>query len=568
MQASDHRPGDDRASLLPGVPILVRNGSPTKARFEASIAEFRRVFPAALCYAQIVPVDEVVTLVLFHREDEALERLLLDDSQSRDLDRLWDELRYVSQDALKVKEAYGQFMEYVTQDGDVRLFEPLRKPIAARAEALRQRLIDTEPAHLDALVAFASRAYRRPLTEQEARGLRDLYSNLRRQDLDHDAALRLTIARVLLAPSFLYHAEQPSGGAKPRPVSDWELASRLSYFLWSTMPDDELRRLAAEGTLHEPATLDAQARRMLKDDRARALATEFACQWLDVRGFDTHNEKSEQVFPEFASLRGAMYEESVRFLVDLFARDGSILDVLDADYTFVNEALAKHYDIPGVTGSEWRRVDGIKARGRGGILGMATILSKQSGASRTSPILRGNWLQETLLGEKLPKPPKNVPQLPESELDTDGLTMRQITARHTAVASCAKCHERIDPYGFALEGFDAIGRRRVTDLAGRAVDTHAELKDGTKFEDIAGLRDHVMSTRRDAFITQFCRKLLGYALARPVQLSDDPLLAEMRKRLSDNDYRVDEAILATLRSPQFLMSRGLESPLDRESPNP
>ena len=235
------------ASLVPGVPILVKNGGKARARVLKSLAEFRRVFPAALCYEQIVPVDEVVTLVLFHRDDEALERLMLDDPERRKLDRLWDELRFVSQDALKVREAYGQFMEYVTQDGDVRLFEPLRKPIADRAEALRKRLIDTEPRHLDALVEFASKAYRRPLSPKEETDLRALYANLRKKDLDHDAAFRLTLTRILIAPSFLYRSETSADGEEAKPVSDWELASRLSYFLWSSAPDDDAAPLGRGG---------------------------------------------------------------------------------------------------------------------------------------------------------------------------------------------------------------------------------------------------------------------------------------------------------------------------------
>lgn len=558
----------DPSGLLPGDPILVAKGSEARARFEKSLAEFRRVFPAALCYAQIVPVDEVVTLVLFHREDEALSRLVLDDAEHRRLDRLWDELRYVSQDAIKVHEDFAQFMEYVTQDGDVRQFEPLRKPIAERAAALRQRLVATEPKHLDALLAFAEKAYRRPLSEAEQGGLRNLYAKLRNQKIDHDGAFRLMLARVLLAPAFLYHAEVSSPGKAAQPVSEWELASRFSYFLWSSLPDDELRALAGRGTLHEPEVLAAQARRMLQDDRARSLATEFACQWLDIRGFDAHDEKSEQVFPTFAGLRGAMYEESVRFLLDLFRRDGSVLDVLDADHTFVNGPLAEHYGIPGVEGPEWRRVEGVKAHHRGGILGMATLLSKQSGASRTSPVLRGNWLSEMLLGEKLPKPPKDVPQLPDSEQDTNGLTMRQMTEKHRSIESCAKCHDKIDPFGFALEGFDAIGRRRDKDLAGRPIDARAELKDGTKFADVEGLREYLLANRQHEFLGHFCRKLLGYALGRSVQLSDEPLLAEMRKALVEHDYRVQSAIMAILRSPQFRERRGLESPLDREETNP
>lgn len=561
-------PAHSEPALVPGVPILVRNNSAARKRVEKSLDEFRSIFPAAVCYTQIVPVDEVVTLVLFHREDGALERLMLDEAERLKLDRLWDELRYISQDAIKVQEAYGQFMEYVTQDGDVRLFEPLRKPIKERSEVFRKRLVDTEPAHLNALLALASRAYRRPLDREEQAGLRSVYAGLRRQNLDHDAAFRLTLTRVLMAPSFLYRVERSSPGLAATPISDWELASRLSYFLWSSMPDDELRSVAEAGQLERPPILAAQARRMLKDERVRALATEFGCQWLDIRGFDTFNEKSEKVFPQFAALRGAMYEESIRFFMDLFDRNGSVLDVLDADHTFVNEALARHYGIPNVEGPDWRRVDGIKSLGRGGILGMATLLSKQSGASRTSPILRGNWLLEMLLGEKLPKPPKNVPQLPESELDTNGLTMRQITERHRETATCAKCHDRIDPFGFALERFDAIGRRRTNDLAGRPIDTNVQLKDGTKFADIAGLRDYVLRTRRDEFLRQFCRKLLGYSLGRSVQLSDEPMLAEIQRSLAANDYRIQSAILTMIEGPQFRLHRGFASLLDQETSHP
>ncbi len=563
MQAQvhvDRHPGPVHA--VAGNPVLVRNESVAQRAMIQSFDNFRKIFPAALCYGQIVPVDEVVTVVLFHREDEPLMRLMLDESEQRRLDRLWDELRFVSQDALKVEEAYVQFMEYVTQDGDVRIFEPLRKPIKDRADAFRKQLAEAERYQQEYLLNFATRAYRRPLTSDERTGLNDLYARLRTQDLDHKAAFRLTLARILVAPSFLYRSEPPAGSSEPKPVSDWELASRLSYFLWSSMPDLELRKLAAAGTLHEPEILKAQARRMLQDPKARALATEFGCQWIDIRGFDTHNEKSEQVFPEFAALRGPMYEESVRFFMDLFARDGSILDVVNADHTFVNDALAKFYELPGIEGPEFRRVDGVQAHHRGGVLGMATLLAKQSGASRTSPILRGNWLIETFLGEKLPKPPKNVPLLPESELGADGLTVRQITEAHSSIESCAKCHRKIDPFGFALEGFDAIGRRRTKDLAGRAIETQVETPDGVKFGDIEGLREYILTHRRDDFLHHFSRKLLGYALGRGVQLSDEPLLQEMQRKLRENDYRFSAALDAILDSRQFRQTRGIETPLE------
>jgi hypothetical protein len=398
----------------------------------------------------------------------------------------------------------------------------------------------------------------------ERRGLVQLYHHLRagrgpEDALDHDQAVRLVLARILVAPSFLYRVERPAPGEEPHPVDNWELASRLSYFLWASMPDDRLRSVADAGRLTEPEVLVAEARRMLQDGRVRGLATEFACQWLDVRHFDSYDAKSERHFPEFAALRDDMYEETVRFLVDLFQRDGSVLELLGADHTFVNETLAGHYGIPGISGADWRRVDGVAAYGRGGILGMASTLSKQSGASRTSPILRGNWIVEVLLGEKLPKPPKNVPQLPEDETETDGLTVRELVERHRSAAQCAVCHMRIDPFGLALEKFDAIGRRREQDLAGRPVDASTRLADGTEFADLEGLRHYLLSQRRDDFVRQFCRKLLGYALGRGVRLADRPLLDAMQQALAENDYRFSAAVECIVLSPQFTRHRGQQA---------
>jgi hypothetical protein len=210
-----------------------------------------------------------------------------------------------------------------------------------------------------------------------------------------------------------------------------------------------------------------------------------------------------------------------------------------------------------VTGPDWRRVDGVRKYGRGGILGLATTLAKQSGASRTSPILRGVWVSETILGEKLPKPPKDVPRLPEDEADS-GKTVRQLVEKHSSDARCAVCHQKIDPYGFALEGYDAIGRKRTKDLGDRPIETQAKLKDGTEFDGLDGLRNYLLTKRRDTFVQQFCRKLLGYALGRGVQLSDEPLLDEIQQKLEKNGYRVSIAIEMIVRSPQFREIRGRE----------
>src|SRR5690606_12059480 len=238
--------------------------------------------PAALCYTQIVPVDEVVTLTLFYREDDHLRRLMLSEEDARRLDRYWDELLFIAQEPLLMVTAFDQLSEFATQDRPdiVKELAPLRQPVQDRAAAFRQRLIDCEPQQITALTEFAERAYRRPLATHEAQQLRLLYDSLRAQEMSHEEAFRLTLARVLIAPAFLYRLEQPGPGDKASPVSDWELASRLSYFLWSSQPDEELRALAAAGRLHEPDVLLAQTKRMLRDAKSRRLATEFACQWL------------------------------------------------------------------------------------------------------------------------------------------------------------------------------------------------------------------------------------------------------------------------------------------------
>jgi hypothetical protein len=548
---------DNNQKVAVSAPFIVNDGSAARQRILTALDEFRNLFPAALCYTKIVPVDEVVTLTLFHREDDQLSRLMLDADQKARIDRLWDELHFVSQDAFTLVDAYAQLMEYATQDADPKVFEPLRKPITERAASLRQRLAECEPRHVDSIIAFADRACRHPLRESEKGELRVFYQKLREQEIPHDEAIRLTIARVLVAPAFLYRAETPGPGSQQARVNHWELASRLSYFLWSSMPDAQLRTAADKGELASADALVSQAAHMLRDERSRRLAIEFACQWLHIRDFDHLDEKSEKHFPTFTDIRGPMYEESIRFFSDLFQNNGSVLSILDADHTFLNEALAKHYGIPGVSGDEWRRVDNLKSHGRGGVLGLGTTLAKNSGASRTSPILRGNWVAEVLLGDRLPRPPKDVPQLPEDE-STAELTVRQLTEKHSADPRCSGCHVRIDGFGFALERFDAIGRSRERDSVNRELDTASKLLDGTSIDGIAGLRDYLLNKRRDAFLRQFCRKLLGYALGRGVQLSDEPLLKEMQVQLADREYRVWAAIETVLRSRQFQEIRGRE----------
>jgi hypothetical protein len=552
-------PAADGNALLPGVPVLAAESSVARKRFVRTFSEFRSLFPAALCYTKIVPVDEVITLVLFHREDEPLVRLMLSDEEARALDHDWQELRFVSQDAFKLVDAFQQLLEFASQDSNPALFEPYRATIEQGAEQLRDALRRAEPTHVDALVQLADRIYRRPLSSTERDDVRSLYAQLRTDGLAHEDAIQFTLARLLVSPTFLYHLETPPSGTSVGPVSDRELANRLSYFLWSSLPDDELVRLADEGTLRQPAVLSAQVQRMMHDPRIGRLASEFACQWLHIYDFQALDEKSERHFPEFLSLRADMHQEVVRFFTDLFQSDRPVVDVFNADYTFVNSRLAEFYGLPDRPGDGWQRVDDVGRLGRGGILGFAATLAKQSGASRTSPILRGTWISEVLLGEKLPKPPPGVPVLPEDESATAQLTVRELVERHSSDERCAKCHRRVDPFGFALEGFDTIGRRRDKDLAGRPIDTQTVLPDGTPVASASDLRTYLVGQRREVIVRQFCKKLLGYSLGRSTQLSDEPLLDEIQARLAGGEGRISTVIDTIAQSRPFQTIRGRDS---------
>lgn len=518
---------------------------------------FRACFPLFLCYPSVIPIDEVVNLKMFHREDEPLKRLFLNDDQAGRLDRLWNEHLFISRQAAAENRYLPLFIGFVTQDQPkemVNFFEGQRPAFQRRADAFEKAELAAIPKQLDALSDFASRAYRRPLSAAERAAELALYNSVRAKGAPHDEAMRAVIGRLLVSPEFLFRMEQPPVGRNAAPVNEWELATRLSYFLWSSTPDDELRRLAAAGQLHKPGVLAQQMRRMLQDKRVRALAVEFGAQWIHVRGFDAVNEKNERLFPTFdASLRKAIYEETVLFFQDLFQRDRPASNILNADYTYLNEQLARHYGIPGVSGPEWRRVDHIRQFGRGGVLGLASVQASESGASRTSPVLRGNWVSETLLGEKLPRPPPNVPKLPELE-GSDGLTLRQQVEKHSKNPACAVCHQRMDPFGFSMERYDTIGRFRDRDLGGLAVDDRATLKDGTRFKGIDGLRTYLLTKRGDQVMRLFCRRLLGYALGRSVINSDQPLIDQMVVEINKN-HGLSSVLTQVVASQQFRMRR-------------
>jgi hypothetical protein len=543
----------DASSSLAAIP----NGSGHK-RFLDGLNKFRSLFPPNICYPHVIPLDEVVCLKTFHREDEPLMRLFLDDGQVEQIDRLWEEHRFITKYPVVENRYLPLFIGFVTQDQPKQLldyFEGQRPVFLKRAVDFAKDYEAAAAKQLTQLLDVAAQAYRRPLSKAEQTGLTNLYQTLRAKKIPHEDAFRSVLARVFISPSFLLHLETSPSGKLAAKINDWELASRLSYFLWASSPDKELRQLAATGRLSDPKILAEQAKRMLKDDRVRATAIEFGTQWIHVRGIDQMKDKNEKLFPTFnAKLRQAIYEESILFFQDLLQSDAKVTQILDADYTYLNQELAQHYGIPNVTGSNWRRVEGVKKYGRGGILGLASVQSRQAGASRTSPVLRGNWVMETLLGEKLPQPPPNVPQLPEEETGNGGLTMRQVVERHVNDAACAICHERIDPLGFALEKYDAIGRLRTKDPGGLTLDSNVKLRDGTKFEGIDGLRNYLLTKKRDRFVRLFYQRLLGYALGRSVTLSDQPLLDELMAE--SNSGGISQAVITIVQSKQFRMIRG------------
>ena len=409
-------------------------------------------------------------------------------------------------------------------------------------------------AHLD---AFAERAWRGPLAAEERERLHGIYratvaagdetaaGGLREQ------AAREAIVAVLAAPRFLFRIEEQHEAE--RPVSSWELTARLSYFLWSSLPDEPLRQAAADGSLARPERLAAEVRRMLADPKSEALAREFAARWLRFRGFAQRAPVDREAFPEFTpELQADMEAEATAFLADMIRHDRPLRDLFGAGHTFLNQRLATHYSVPGVTGPELRRVE-VAEHGRGGLLGMAAIHASTSYPRRTSPVLRGNWVLTAVLGTPTPPPPADVPPLEESA--AAGAGIRDRLKIHRAAAACAACHDRIDPLGFALEGFDVLGRRRDRDAAAAPLDLSAEFVDGKKFTGLEGLRDF-LADRRDIVMLQFCRKLLGYALGRAILPTDLPLVESLRDRTLEEDAGISAAVLGIVQSRQFLNRRG------------
>ena len=399
---------------------------------------------------------------------------------------------------------------------------------------------------------FASLAWRRPLTGEDNSKLDSLYYASLKKDLDRESAAREVLVRVLVSPNFLFKAETlpPIADAKTTevPLNAHELASRLSYFLWASMPDWQLRKAADDGSLLKPEVLAAQTQRMLRDSKASALAQEFAGQWLKFSGFDEKSSVDEKAFPQFTpELRADMQREVVEFFTHLVREDRNVSDIITGDYSFMNERLGWHYSVPNIVGNHFREVK-VAQHHRGGLLGMGAILTKTSRPSRTSPVLRGDYLYQVVLGFSSPPPPPNVPELKEASKPA---SLREALMQHRADQACAVCHDRIDPLGFALERFDPIGRFR----AEAEIDDTGELKDGTRFQGLEGLRGYLKKNEPN-FTAQFSRKLLGYSLGRQTLPSDKALILQMQDALTRNQGKFSAAVLTVIQSRQFLNRRG------------
>ncbi|MBL8222318.1 MAG: DUF1592 domain-containing protein, partial [Bryobacterales bacterium] len=543
----------------PGRTILVVNkpGDPDlfvpagqRVRYEAAWGRFAGVFPD-MFYKESRGRNYFLTgkdqgrylsagfhnVMGYFRDDQPLYDLLLDRQQQATLDRMWREMDFVASINVrtyvefaklgtrgtrddfkdgepaveeievekiiaeaKIRKLETDYLE-VAKDGSAVAIQAVKDFFRTARESIRwvqQARRDAEQSHLQSLLDFARRAYRRPLSPADQADLLSFYREAReRYGLDHEGAIRDSIVLVLTSPKFSYRIDlvEPRDGVQA--VSDFDLAARLSYFLWSTMPDEELLRHAAAGSLRQPEIIQAQARRMLQDQRIRALAVEFGGNWLDFRDFEQIGTVDRERFPSFSDdVRKAMFEEPVRFLLDVFRHNRSILDFLYARHTFVNPALARHYGMPQTAGenSAWVRVNDAHRYGRGGLLPMAVFLTKNAPGLRTSPVKRGYWVAKNVLGEQIPPPPPMVPELPADEAKME-LPLRQMLEQHRANPGCAACHARFDSFGLAFEKFDPVGKPRTTDLAGRAVDARATFPGGVEGDGLQGIQQYIRAHR-------------------------------------------------------------------------
>ena len=537
----------------------------------------------------------------YFRDDQPLYELLLTSEEQREIDRLWRELDFITLAPIRqysgfiwyeraestfineerfnfvraedrsaisdemIKRFATEYLDKVREkNGNENVVEAVETYFVDMNRQLRQlekELQAAQSIQVAALLDFAERGYRRPLTNEDRRSIEDFYASSKKlPSADHRSAMEDTLISILVSPSQLYRWDLQSQSSQVHPLVDFEMAARLSYFLWASLPDSQLREQAEHKLLGDERVLVSELQRMLADERARGMAREFMGNWLDFRRFDSHNGVDREQFSSFDDrLRQSMADEPVEYFVDLLRRNGSIMELLESDHIIVDEVLAKHYGISGFQTSQsepWQRIAHASELQRGGLIPMAVFLTQNSPGLRTSPVKRGYWVVRKLLGEKIPPPPPNVPELPASEHQLGDLTLRELLAKHREHPSCASCHDRFDAAGLLLEGFDPIGRPRTKDLGGREVSTDATLPGGAEATGLAGLQDYIRKQRAEDFRRHFCQSLVAYALGRSLIIPDDLLVDEMLDQLQKNDNRIQVAFETIVRSPQFRNKRG------------
>ncbi len=515
--------------------------------------------------------DAFVMKVKYQRSDQFFTANLVDGTDRARLNQAWNDLF----GSWPYHDAYlGMLADHYTltlPSRQIKDFTPaaiaaLPAEVRPHVKALRAHYDEVtraqtlaQPGHVQDAIAFASQAWRRPLTVVEKTNLRAFYDHARAaQRLDHEAALRALVARILVSPAFLYRVEADARGPE-KPLTGYELASRLSFFLWSSIPDTELRRAAAAGELANPDLLAKQVKRMTVDPKARRLATEFFGQWLGFYHFNEYRGVDTGRFPEFTEeVKSAMYDEAISTFEYIVRQGRPVKDVLYADYAFLNKPLAAFYGIKKDVASTGavERVDGVRAFDRGGALRLGAVLTTTSAPLRTSPVKRGDWVLRRILGTPTPPPPADAGTLPGDDASFNGLTLRQRLTQHKRNATCANCHLRIDPLGFPLEGFDAVGRVRQTYADGQAVDVTGEFADKTTIVGADGLLTYLQTQDRKV-MTTMSKKMIGYALGRTVMASDRPLIREMMEAGGDATFA--DLALKIVTSRQFRNRAGDDS---------
>jgi hypothetical protein len=601
-------------------------GEPEKVKILNDYEKFCSTFPNTFYVAErgrahIAPQDAAKeakgrllsagfhSMMGYFRDDQPLYELILSEQEQQELDRLWDELDFIAEVPVRqyaghlwFERAEASFLtddrfDFVrAEDKNASSSEMMAKFAKIYLEKLREKSADeqvvaaveyyfremdqrlrklendrqaAEVKQLDSLLKMIESIYRRPVGPEVVERWRDFYRDVRQlPTANHRTALEDTLVSLLLSPQHLYRWDLGANSPAVVALDGDELAARWSYFLWASSPDTLLRQGAMQDELLDREGISRQLQRMVHDARFEGMVREFLGNWLDFRRFESHNGVDRNQFPEFDdAMRQAMFDEPIQYFMDLMRRDGQLIELIDSNYVVVNKPLAKFYGLKASydqIGEEWQRLETVAAQDRGGLISMSVFLTQNSPGLRTSPVKRGYWVVRKILGEKIPAPPPNVPELPNSEHDLGELTLRQVLQKHREHPSCAGCHARFDSFGLLLEGFDPIGRPRKQDLAGHTISAAATLPDGNDANGIVGLRNYIKSQRADDFRRHFCESLVAYGLGRGLILSDQLLVEEMLAALRRENDRVSAPFKVLLQSPQFQKKRGAE-PRSQES---